>query len=62
MNGKYLHSSKCGRVATGGFHCVPLRLIRGAAYGQDGTFVTQLTPLQAQVAKWFGIHRERYGR
>ena len=26
------------------------------------TFVTQLTPLQAQVAKWFGIRRDQYGR
>jgi len=26
------------------------------------TFITQLTPLQALVAKWFGIRRDQYGR
>ncbi len=30
--------------------------------GESETFVTQLTPLQAQVAKWFGIQPNRYGR
>ena len=26
------------------------------------TFVTQLTPLQKQIAAWFGIHASQYGR
>lgn len=30
--------------------------------GESETFVTQLTPLQAQVAKWFGIPSKKYGR
>jgi transposase len=30
--------------------------------GDSETFVTQLTPLQAQIAKWFEIHPNQYGR
>ena len=29
---------------------------------QSQTFVTQLTPLQTQVAKWFGLRPQEYGR
>ena len=30
--------------------------------GESQTFVTQLSPLQKQVAKWFGIRPDQYGR
>lgn len=30
--------------------------------GESQTFVTQLSPLQKQIAQWFGIHPNQYGR
>ena len=42
------------------FETVQRHELTGA--GESETFVTQLTPLQAQVAKWFGIHPNQYGR
>jgi transposase len=42
------------------FETVQRHELTGA--GESETFVTQLTPLQAQVAKWFGIPSNKYGR
>lgn len=44
------------------FETVQRHELSGGGGGEPQTFVTQLSPLQAQVAKWFGLRPRQYGQ